>query len=101
MSISKIYIVTKFYACSHKSKIENILNRIFILLLGSCPWGGTWGAGGGGGVKNFSVGICDGAPPTADSSCNLELAVPYMHIIYVYDEELKRGNTGLFTLFTR
>ena len=25
---------------------ENILNRIFILLLGSCPRGGTWGAGG-------------------------------------------------------
>ena len=25
---------------------ENILNRFFILLLGSCPRGGTWGAGG-------------------------------------------------------
>ena len=24
--------------------------------------------GGGGGVKNFSVGICDGAPSTARSS---------------------------------
>ena len=39
--------------------------RIFILLLGSCPRGGTWGAGG---FKNFSVGICDGAPSTAHSS---------------------------------
>ena len=29
------------------------------------PWGGTGGAGG---VKNFSVGICDGAPSTARSS---------------------------------
>ena len=44
---------------------ENILNRIFILLLGSCPRGGTWGCWG---VKNFSVGICDGAPSTAHSS---------------------------------
>ena len=26
------------------------------------------GAAGGGGVKNFSVGICDGAPSTAGSS---------------------------------
>ena len=26
--------------------------------------------GGGGGVKNFSVGICDGAPLTARSSFN-------------------------------
>ena len=28
---------------------------------------GLWGAGG---VKNFSVGICDGAPSTARSSLN-------------------------------
>ena len=27
---------------------ENILNRIFILLLGLCPWVGLGGAGGGG-----------------------------------------------------
>ena len=42
-------------------KIENILNRIFILLPRSCPGVGLQGAGG---VKNFSVGICDGAPST-------------------------------------
>ena len=30
--------------------------------------GGTWGAGG---FKNFSVGVCDGAPSTARSSCQL------------------------------
>ena len=30
---------------------------------GSCPRGGTWGCWGG--VKNFSAGICYGAPSTA------------------------------------
>ena len=45
--------------------IQNILNRIFILLPRSCPGKGLWGARG---VKNFSVGICDGAPSTARSS---------------------------------
>ena len=51
--------------CSHKYKIETVLNRIFILLPGSCLGVGLVGAGG---VKNFSVGICDGAPSTARSS---------------------------------
>ena len=45
--------------------IGNMLNRIFILLPGSCPRGGTWGCWG---VKNLSVGICDGAQSTAHSS---------------------------------
>ena len=40
----------------------------FIVLLWSCPRGGTWGCWVG---QNFSVGICDGAPPTAHSnSCS-------------------------------
>ena len=56
---------TKLGVCSHKCKIQNILNRIFILLPRSCPGAGLRGAGG---VKNFSVGICDGAPLTAHSS---------------------------------
>ena len=42
-----------------------MLNRIFILLPRSCPGVGLQGAGG---IKNFSVGICDGAPSTARSS---------------------------------
>ena len=46
-------------------KDRNILNRIFILLPGSCPGVRLVGAGG---VKNFSVGICDGAPSTTCSS---------------------------------
>ena len=58
---------TKLCECSHKykKKIENILNRIFILLPRSCPGVGLRGAGG---VKKFSVEICDGAPSTARSS---------------------------------
>ena len=43
---------------------ENILNRILILLLALCP-GVVLGELG---VKNFSVGIGDGAPSTAYSS---------------------------------
>ena len=34
--------------CSHIIKIENILNRIFIMLPESCPGVGLVGAGGGG-----------------------------------------------------
>ena len=45
MSISKIF--TPNFVCSHKWKIENILNRIFILLPRSCPGVGLGGAGGG------------------------------------------------------
>ena len=48
---------------------ENILNRNFILLLGSCPRGGTWACWG----SNFSAGICDGAPSTAHSSGKFHL----------------------------
>ena len=69
MSISKIFY-TKL--CVFSQIIENILDRIFVLLPRSCPGvglGGAWGGGGGGGgVKNFSVVICDGAPSTARSS---------------------------------
>ena len=39
---------------------------------GSCPRGGTWGAGG---VKNFRAGICDGAPSTAHSSLLLRITL--------------------------
>ena len=34
---------TKFCVCSHKWKIQNISDGIFILLPGSCPRGGTLG----------------------------------------------------------
>ena len=49
-------------------------NRIFILLPRSCAGVGLRGAGG---VKNFSVGICDGAPSTARSSSLLRLSKIY------------------------
>ena len=52
--------------------MENILNRKdgkhieqnSYSVAGSCPRGETWGAG----VKNISVGICDGAQSNARSS---------------------------------
>ena len=34
---------TKLCACTYKLKIQNISDGIFILSLGSCPMGGTWG----------------------------------------------------------
>ena len=46
MSISKIFIPNSLCVYSQIKKIENILNRIFILLPGSCPRGGTCGCWG-------------------------------------------------------
>ena len=40
------------------------------------PGGGLWGAGG---VNNFSLGICDGAPSTAHSS----FYVKFKWVIYI------------------
>ena len=44
---------TKFCVCSHKWKIQNMSDGIFILLPGSCPRGGTLGRWGAQGAKNF------------------------------------------------
>ena len=63
MSISKIFI-PNLCVSSQIKKIEKILNRD-----GTCGWD-LWVLGG---VKNFSVGICDGAPSTARSSSILHL----------------------------
>ena len=41
-SISKIFY-TKLFVCSHKLKIQNISDGIFILSPGSCSSGGIWG----------------------------------------------------------
>ena len=46
MSISKIFIPNSLCVFSQIKKIENILNRIYILLPGSCPGMGLVGAGG-------------------------------------------------------
>ena len=40
----------------------------FHSVVGVMPQGWDLGVLGGGGLKNFSVGICDGAPSTARSS---------------------------------
>ena len=59
--------------------IEKILNRMFILLLGSCPRSGTLGAG----VKYFSMGICDGASSSPIAQKNYKLSVVNeVHIIH-------------------
>ena len=48
---------TKLCVCSHKCKIQNISDDIFILLPESCPRGGLCGAGSAQGVKkNFKHG---------------------------------------------
>ena len=44
---------TKLCVCSHKWKIQNISDVIFILSPGSCPRVGLWGAGGAQGVNLF------------------------------------------------
>ena len=41
--ISFKYFYTKLCVCTHKWKIQNISDGIFILSPGSCPKGGTWG----------------------------------------------------------
>ena len=45
---------TKLCVCSHKWKIQNISDGIFILSTGSCPRGGTSGRWGAQGVNFFS-----------------------------------------------
>ena len=77
MSISKIFISNSLCVFS-QIKDKNILNRIFILLPGSCPGVGLVGAGG---VKNFSVGICDGAPLAVRSSLNFVRVKMYRQAI--------------------
>ena len=63
MSISKILYQTLcvFSQIKDRKHIEQNL----IMLPRSCPGVGLRGAGG---VKNFSVGICDGTPSTTRSS---------------------------------
>ena len=47
--------------CSHTLKILIMSEGIFILSPGSCLSGRTWGCWG---IKNWSVGICNGALST-------------------------------------
>ena len=52
---------------------------MFILSPGSCLSGRTWGCWG---VKNLSVGICDGAPLTARFSSEFVISNPSLHTIF-------------------
>ena len=51
---------TKLCVCSHKWKMQNISDGIFIMSPGSCPRGGTWGRWGcpGGQKNNFQTWSC-------------------------------------------
>ena len=62
MSVSKIVIPNFVRVLTNK---RNYIERNFHSVAGVMPQG--WDLG----VKNFSVGICDGAPSTAHSSFRL------------------------------
>ena len=49
------------------------IEQNFHSVAGACPRGGTWGCWW---VKNFSMGICDGEPSSAGSSCNVKMTSP-------------------------
>ena len=49
-------IYTKLCVCTHKRKIQNISDGIFILTPGSCPEDGTWGRLGA--KIKFRVAVC-------------------------------------------
>ena len=51
--------------CSHNLKDRKHIEQNYHSVARVIPRGGTWGSGG---VKNLSVGICDGVPSTARSS---------------------------------
>ena len=63
MSISKMFIPN--FVCVLTKKDRKRIEQNFHSVARVMPRVGTAGAGG---VKNFSVGICDGAPSTARSS---------------------------------
>ena len=75
-------------------KIENILNGIFILLLGSCmPQGRDFR---GTRVKNFSKGICDGVPSTVHSSIYLCLSSNVLFVFVISKSPVTLLNRLMF-----
>ena len=72
MSTSKIFIPNSFLVFS-QIKDRKHIEQNFYSVARVMPRGGTCGCWGGG-VKNFSVGICDGAPSTARSSIHFFFA---------------------------
>ena len=96
MSISKIFI-PNFVCVFSQIKDRKHIEQNFILLPRSCPWVGFLGAGG---VKNFSVGICDGAPSTARSSFNLfQLIKSKTDCTDLIKNPNQRQITGVFYMF--
>ena len=66
---------TKLCVCSHKLKIKKHIEQNFYSVAGVIPQG--WDFGVLEVKKNFSMGICDGAPSTARSSLFCAYMVPY------------------------
>ena len=66
MSISKIFIPTSLCVFS-QIKDRKYIEQNFHSIARVCPGCDLWVLGG---VKNFWMGICDGAPSTAHSSLN-------------------------------
>ena len=64
------------------------IEQNFHSVAGVMPRGGTWGAGG---IKNFSLGVWDGAPSTAHSSHNFYFP---MVIIKNISTEYNRPSPG-------
>ena len=80
MSISKIFY-TKLCVCSHKYKKDRKhIEQNFHSVANVMPWVGLRGAGG---VKNFRMGICDGAPSSVRSSLHFILSVEYQFSIFI------------------
>ena len=75
MSISKIFVPNCVRVLTNKRKY---IEQNFYSIAGVMPQGWDLGVLG---VKNFSVGICDGAPSTAHSSLFFILALAKMSIV--------------------
>ena len=63
-------------------KVRKHIEQNFHSVARDMPRGGTWGCWG---VKNFSVGICDGTPSTARSS--------FLLLSFLVDEGREDQNT--------
>ena len=78
---------------SHNKDRKNI-EQNFHSVARVMPRGGTCGCGG---VKNFSVGICDGAPLTARSSFYLLLSPNLCFISFLYLDLYVLGDNTLIS----
>ena len=71
--------------CAVLTNKRNYIERNFYSVAVDMPKGWDLGCfGGGGGVKNFCVGICDGAPLTAHSSILFQTSIYYQRLKGVF-----------------